>query len=305
MSRSDYLRAVVIGILAVSLIVTISIFGYNKAGPGEVAIRVNLVGDNRGVDEIPLETGRIFYNRFRQDVFVYPTNMQTREYTAREGEQIEFSSKEGLQFTADISFAFSLDASKVPALYVEHRVPIDAIVDGYIRNQVRQAIVEEAENMEAELIYGSGKSVMMSNVRDKLNDRLTSRGFMFDYINFIGSPRAPEQVINAINNQIEATQDAIRAENQLRETEAEARKRIAEAEGLAESAIAKARGDAESIMIRAEAEAEANAILVESLGGPENYVRLRMIDKLGDKIEVIVVPEGSMQVLGLDGLSNK
>lgn len=273
-------------LFALLLMVVFSAGCLKTAGPGEVGIKVRLAGDDRGVDEIPIETGRILYFPVTHQVIVYPTYMQSITY-----EGVVFNSIEGLRVEADIVIAYSLDPAKVPNLYVTYRAPIQKITNTYLRNSVRSAFVDIASKMTIDDIYGEKKSWLSEQVTQTLRDRLSDVGFNIDYVAFAGDLILPSRIMDSINDKIEATQVAIRTENQLRTAVAEAEKEVAKAEG-----------EARAIMVRAQAEADANRLLVESLGGPENYVRLRMVEKLGDQISVMLLPGESMPLVGLDGL---
>ena len=60
---------------------------------------------------------------------------------------------------------------------------------------------------------------------------------------------------------MEATQNAIQAENRVRQVKAEAEQAIAQAHGAAEAARQRAQGEADAVLIRARADARANEII--------------------------------------------
>ena len=66
-------------------------------------------------------------------------------------------------------------------------------------------------------------------------------------------------VAQAINRAMEATQNAIQAENRVRQVRAEAEQNVAQAQGGAEAARQRAEGEADAVLIRARADARANA----------------------------------------------
>src|SRR3712207_6919479 len=49
---------------------------------GSEGILVNLYGSDKGVDDVSLCTGRVWYNPFTEDVYEYPTYVQTVDYPA-------------------------------------------------------------------------------------------------------------------------------------------------------------------------------------------------------------------------------
>ena len=58
---------------------------------------------------------------------------------------------------------------------------------------------------------------------------------VLEQFGYIGAPRPPDSVVESINAKIQATQDAIRTENEVRTAKASAQKLIASAEGEAQS----------------------------------------------------------------------
>ncbi len=59
---------------------------------------------------------------------------------------------------------------------------------------------------------------------------------MIDQFGFIGSPRPPQSVIDAINAKVQAQQIAVQKQNELVQSQADAAKLVAAAEGPGESA---------------------------------------------------------------------
>lgn len=228
--------------VAIALILAVSFFGCSVIGPGEVGIKVNYFGTQRGVEDFPLVTGMIVFNRFTTKVFHYPVYVQTAVWThsPHEGkainEEITFNSKEGLIIAADISLSYQLEPKKVPHFYVKFRSDqLDVFTHGFLRNVARDHFNEVASSYAVDDIYGQKKEEFLKTIRDRINKEVGDFGVHLEQFGFIGAPRLPQGVVDALNAKIKATQDAIRAENELRQAQAEAKKRIAAAEGEARS----------------------------------------------------------------------
>ncbi|MDO8571586.1 MAG: SPFH domain-containing protein [bacterium] len=216
--------------------------GCTRIGPGYVGIKVDMTGDKRGVNDYVLSTGWVFYNLFNQQVFEYPTFVQTAVWTKDEtegsptNEEVSFNSKEGLTITGDISLSYMLVAEKVPAFYVKYRNDdLNNFTHGYLRNVARDLFNEVAGKYSVEELYGPQKDKFLSEVRARLNSDLASVGLIIEQFGFIGAPRPPQGVVDALNAKVAATQLAMQTENELRRAEAEAKKRIAAAQGEAEA----------------------------------------------------------------------
>jgi len=216
--------------------------GCTRVDPGHVGVKVNMYGSDKGVSDMPLVTGMVWYNPISTKVFEYPTFVQTAVWTAskHEGrpidESITFNSKEGMVITADVSLSFQLEAAKVPAFYVKFRSDnLNLFTHGFLRNVARDAFNELAPKMPIEDIYGEKKEALIQDVKARINKETAEYGVKLVQFGFIGAPRLPEQVVNALNAKIKATQDAMRVENEVRQASAEARKAVAKAEGEAKA----------------------------------------------------------------------
>jgi regulator of protease activity HflC (stomatin/prohibitin superfamily) len=238
--EEENMKKTAILFLVLSLIIGMT--GCSKRiGPGYVGIKVNLSGDNRGVAEIPITTGRVYYNIFTQEVLVYPTFMQTAVWSDNpnegkfEKEAITFTNCDQLQVAADISLAYQIEADKVPAFYVKFRSDdIDKFTHGFLRNMAREKFDNAAGKYKIEQIMGDNAN-FLKEARDSLQAAVKDVGVKITQFGFVGAPRPPQAVIDAINAKVKATQDAIQAGNKVAQSKAEA-----------EQAIAKARGEAES-----------------------------------------------------------
>lgn len=224
--------------------------GCTRIEPGHVGIKLNLAGSDKGVEDLPLQTGWVFYNPFTQNMYEYPTYVQTVTWTQGDedgigNEEISFNSKEGMTITGDISLSYQLAAARVPAFFVKFRTDdLDTFTHGFMRNVARDLFNEVAGKYGVEEIYGPKKDEFLAAVREQLNAAVLGIGVAIEQFGFIGAPRIPQNVAEALNSKVEATQNAMRAENELRQATAEAKKRVAQAEGEKQTAVLKAEGEA-------------------------------------------------------------
>jgi len=232
-------------LLAVMAAFGMSVFttGCNKViPPGHVGIKVNQSGSDRGVQDFPLQTGRVFYNPMTETVEDYPTSVQRVIWTkdTNEGkpinEEINYNSKDELVFTGDFTVSYELVAAKVPAFYVRFRNDdISAFTHGFFRDQVRDALNEVAVQYTADELYGEKKSEFLDKAKARVIARVQELGVNVIALGYAASPRPPEAVATAINAKIAAIQKANQTENELRQSEAEAKKTVAAAKGTAEA----------------------------------------------------------------------
>jgi regulator of protease activity HflC (stomatin/prohibitin superfamily) len=159
------------------------------------------------------------------------------------------------------------------------------LADGYVRNAVREAFNNVASRMAVQDIYGAGKGKLVADVTAHLNSVLGKDGFLIDQLTINGALRLPENVAQAINRAMEATQNAIQAENRVRQVRAEAEQAIAQAHGAAEASRQRAEGEADAVLIRARADARANEIIRLSTSGA--VLQYRAIERWDGKLPVM------------------
>jgi regulator of protease activity HflC (stomatin/prohibitin superfamily) len=239
-----------------------------RVDAGHVGIRVKLAGSDRGVQDMPVVTGWVFFNPLTEQIVLFPTSVQNVVWSqsAHEGkpfdESITFSSNEGVNISADIGLSFHIEPSLAPRLYNRFRLnDLAVLADGYIRNTVREAFNDVASRLPVQDIYGGGKSKMLHDVTQKCRDVFSKDGIVIDQLTINGALRLPQNVMDAINRAMEATQNAIQSRNRVAQVEAEAQQAITQAHGQAEAARQKAEGEADGLLIRARAEAKANEII--------------------------------------------
>jgi len=210
--------------------------------PGYVGIKINSWGSAKGVQDMPLETGMVNYNFFTSSVYKYPTYVQTAIWTKSldEGnpvdEEITFNTKEGTNVSCDVSLSYELSAAKVPAFYVKFRSDdIDRFTHGFLRNTARDAFNEVGAGYALEEVYGLKKEEFLKRVRDIVNTQLSPFGVHIVQFGFTGGLRMDPSIMAALNKKLKTVQDAIAAENMLRQKTAEAEQKVATAKGDAEA----------------------------------------------------------------------
>jgi len=236
-----------LGLILLAVILT----ACTKVAPGTVGVMVDLYGSSKGVQNQVVGPGRYWVGP-NQELHTFPTYQQNYVWTrsAHEGspndESITFQSIEGMEINGDFGVTYEVDPNKVSELFQKYRKDLTDITDGPVRNLVRDALTTSASTMEIQHIYGDGKAELMLKVQGEVREAMKPNGIIIDRIYQIGSFRLPNQIIEAVNNKIAATQKAQQRENELREAEAEAKKTVAKAEGEAKSKLAIAEADAKA-----------------------------------------------------------
>lgn len=246
-----------------------------RIAPGHVGVSVRKCGDS-GVRKDPIPTGYYWRELFCEDVVSYPTSMQSLVLTRNPHEgkggpdgqefdqSIAVTSSEGLPIQIDIAFNFTLDPSKVPAIYEKYRMGVDGIEHSYLRQTIREALQDTFAQYTAQQLYSDKKETARSEIESFLTKKLQPLGFLPAQLT-LNRIEPPASVIASINAKVEMSQLAQKAEAEVKKKQAEAAQAEAEAQGKAKATRALAEGEAQAITLKAEAQARANRILAESL----------------------------------------
>lgn len=238
---------------------------------GNVGVKVNMLGGDKGVDTEVLGVGR-YWIGWNEELYVFPTFMQNYVWTAGvdEGspndESISFQTADGMTANADLGISYSIDPEKVSIIFQTYRRGVEEITDTFLRNMVRDSLVKQASDKPIEYVYGAGKSELLAAVQKDVADQVGPLGINIGKIYWIGEIRLPPTVIDSINAKNAATQMAQQRQNEVAQAKAEADKKIEDA-----------RGTAESILRVAEAQAKANRLLADSLSA--EFVQYQAITK--------------------------
>ncbi len=130
-------------------------------------------------------------------------------------------------------------------------------------------------------------------ITDSLSSRLLERGIITETVS-ITNFQFSATFTAAIEAKVAAEQAVLEALNKLEQVKVEAQQREAEAKGEADARIAQAIGEAEYIRVVTDAQIAANEAIADSLT-PE-VLQYILLDRLGEDIEIIVIPSGQ----GLD-----
>lgn len=275
------IRSLIIGGVLLIVSIVFCACTLTRVDVGYVGVKVKLAGSDRGVQDMQLKTGWVWYNPLSEQVIEFPTSVQNiiltkdphegnepkdkDEKTHGVDESLTFSSIEGVNVNADVGFSFHIEPTKAPHLYAKFKQnDMRALAYGYMRNVLREAFNDEASKMPVQEIYGVGKSKMLAGVTKRVQEKLGQDGVMVDQLTINGALRLPQNVADAINNAMAATQQAIQSENKVRQVKAEADQAVAAANGAAEAARQKAQGEADALLIKTKAEAESRILAADS-----------------------------------------
>ena len=255
-SRVGRLLGIAAGIIVLLFLIPNTVTYVN---PGYVGIVIHRAGG--GVDAKPLSAGLHMRNPLTTGIEEYPIYMQTLVLTkgASEGspsnDEINVNSKEGQPLSLDVSMSFEIDPDKAPFLYTSFRRDIASIQHTYVKQTIRQALQEVIGNEEIAAVIGPKKAEAVSEAQKRIAAELSRYGFVVRQFT-INELRAPDAVIQAINQKNVMQQSALTAQNELQKNQFQA-----------QGDSIKAAGRAKAILTEAEAQARANELLSRSITG--------------------------------------
>jgi regulator of protease activity HflC (stomatin/prohibitin superfamily) len=287
--------------------------------------------------------GFAFKTPLVQSVVQYPVGTQVLTMVQRNVEgriqgddSIKAQSVEGQDIQIDVTIKYRVDAEKAGALYSKWAGQgIIYIEDNAVRRATRSVIPIIAGKMTVIGIYGNERDRLEKDVFTLLKEELL-RDYLILEVVQIGEVHISAALKSSLEQKVAAQQAAEQAKFALDKAETEAKTAAAVAKGKADGRAAEAKGEsdyasilaggkaqarateakgesdyaailakgkADARRIEADAEGYYNAIVAKSLT-PE-LVQLKAIEKLSDKISVILAPTGSTPLIGLDSLLGK
>jgi regulator of protease activity HflC (stomatin/prohibitin superfamily) len=226
----------------------------NKVPAGNVGIKFYLLGGKKGVDYEALKPGR-YWIGINEELYIFPTQLQNYVWQGSEAQgSFAFQDKEGLKLSADIGITYRIQEEKVPHIFEKYKKGLDEITSVFLRNMIRDALVKRASKLNADYMYGEGRSELIESVQTDVINQVQDMGIIIEKLYWTGEFVLPRSIVDAIDMKIKAIQIAQQTENELRQTEAQAKK-----------VEAQATGEANAILTKAKAQAEANRILAASI----------------------------------------
>jgi regulator of protease activity HflC (stomatin/prohibitin superfamily) len=238
-----------IAILIIGIMTLVS--SCERIDAGHVGVKVNLYGDKKGVDDITEVTGWAFYNPFTQKIYEFPIFVQHKEYIRDEAEGIDESfivnSRDGSEFHVSPIINYAVQREKVPHIFAKYRRNLDQIEIGFLKTAVYDAFRLATNKYTADELI-SNREIFEIEVRRLLEQELLKEGFTIQqFTSNLVYPATFKKAIEAKNN---AVQQALMAENKVKQAEAEAKIKVATADGNAQAMLTNAKAEAESNRLR-------------------------------------------------------
>lgn len=216
------MKKTILVILAVLLISTMFTSCNERIDAGYDGVLIEQYGSQKGVQDVSLVTGRVWYNPWTEDVVEIPTYVQTKDY-----KPFSVNAKDGSNFTVDPTLSFGVKRGFGPKIYKKYRLELDVITETTIYNYVKDAFRIQMNKYTTDEIV-SNREKFETDVQNTLQKVLEKEGFYLEQLT--SGLQYPATIVTAVNDKNKAVQQAMMVENQLRVAEAQSKKKIIEAE---------------------------------------------------------------------------
>jgi regulator of protease activity HflC (stomatin/prohibitin superfamily) len=231
------MKKVLLGLVLLVLTAT----SCTTADSSEVALVVDQIGNDKGVPNIEMKSGFIFYFPPTQDVYMYPTSVQHKVWTAAEDEDsptdehIDVTSGDGATFGLDVGINLQLKREMAPTLFTKYRVEMQELINTRVRNIVRKELLDNAVSFASDSLL-QHRNIYEANVTKSLSISLDKEGFVLNNIAIL-KMALPSSYKQAIERKIAVLQETATIKSQTVQAEQTALKKVALAKGNYEAAI--------------------------------------------------------------------
>lgn len=205
-----------------TLVLAITIASCTRIDAGHEGILIKQYGSDKGVQDVSLVTGRVWYNPWTEDVEQYATFVQTIDYDA-----FDVNAKDGSSFSVDPTLSFNIVKGNSPRIFSKYRKDLEEVSETTILNYVKDAFRLQMNKYTTDEIV-SNREKFETDVQKTLAGVLSQEGFRLEQLT--SGLKYPQTIVDAVNSKNKAVQEAMKVENELRVAEAQAKKLIVQAE---------------------------------------------------------------------------
>ena len=262
-------RGIAIGIL-ILIIIGVVAFASVKivdAGHRGVLLHWNAVD----LTQPPLEEGLHFVVPFQDDV----VNIEVR--TLKYANDARSASRDLQTVETTVTVNYHPDRESVHRLYKNLGLDYE---DRVIQPAIEETVKQVTARYNAEELI-TKRPLVKDDIESSIRERLDQFDIVTEVISITDFEFSP-LFAQAIEAKVEAEQNALKAENDLRRIEVEARQREANAIGVANANIAEAKGEAEAI-----------AIINKALAENPNYLEWLKTQAWDGKLPLVVGEGGT------------
>ena len=244
-------------------------------------------------------TGRIFQpglnwkTPFIESVVTYPTHILTYEASEHPDQSqadyrdytVDTVTRDGQRITVNYTVRFRLDALRMDWI-AQNMGSEDEIVERIVKTDSRIWVRNVPKQFSAEDLYTGNVVEVQDRIFAQLNPLFAANGLILDEVG-LRSIVFTEEYADAIEAKQIALENVTTAQYVSQQEKYRAEQAVTQAQGRADSAVVEAQGYAEALRLKGLALSEFPEVL-----------QLQLIDALGDKIRVILMPLNQQLILG-------
>lgn len=217
-------------------------------------------------------------------------------------------SKEGLTIKSEISILYRIKSKD--AIDVLENIGLD-FEEVIILPVFRSASADVCARFMAKDMHSAERSKIEREIRDQMMATLEPRGFIIEAV-LMKNITLPAGLSKAIEDKLQAEQDAQRMEFILQRESKDAERKVIEAEGAKQIAIIKAEGQKQSQIITAEGEKAARVIEAQGIKEANELMNASLTptvlkykaieaykDLTGSNNAKVIISDGKTPILGL------
>lgn len=275
------IRKIVLIIAAViTAIIVFSFVGCERIDQGNVGLRVDLTGGDKGQAKVQDASGWQWFIKGVTKIYEYPVYQQHKEY-----EPFEVPSKGGTVFTVHPSFNYSINPASIKEMFTKYRVDVKTLEDGYIKNAMFIALREATNKFTVDSVLNN-LAAYDAAVQEELQIKLSP---YFTVTQFTSKLTPDGTLGKTIAAKAQTIQEALRIENEQKAIRAQA-----------ENDIISAKRDSAVQVTRALGEARAIGVKQQALQQSPQYVELIKAEKWDGKLPGVMLGSGSNTFLNLN-----
>ena len=207
-----------ISLIAFFIIIAMSLPSCVTVRQGEVGVKRKLGKYN----DRPFESGVKVFNPITSTIVKVSTQTENLEV------ELNIPSKEGLNIGAEVSILYAVKPSKAPDI-------LRQIGREYERNIIlpvfRSAVADVSSRFYAKDMHTGERATIEDAIREQMMKLMQDNGIIIEAV-LLKSIRLPNSLARAIEEKLEAEQNALRMEFTLQEERQEAERKRIQAEGV-------------------------------------------------------------------------
>lgn len=203
--------------------------------PSCTVVREGEVGVKRTLGKYrdkPIDRGVAFFNPFTTAVQKVSTQTENMEV------ELHLPSKEGLNIRADISILYSVNPKEAPEVLRQIGKNYEQQV---ILPVFRSAVADVSARYFAKDMHTGQRAIIEEAIREQMAKTLEEKGLVVETV-LVKSIQLPQNLARAIEEKLEAEQQALRMEFVLQQTQQQAEQQRIQAEGTRDAQLIIAEG---------------------------------------------------------------